>query len=165
VTSRSGTRARAFLVLALAIGLNAAGNLLLSEGMRGTEGVAKASGLSGLLDLVGGAFDNPLVLIGLGLLVGFFVLFLSLLSWADVSYVLPMVSSCFAVNSLLAFWLLGETVSPLRWVGIAVVTLGVGLVGATAPDGGRRLARAGEEGSTVKENAEPPDARLPEEAQ
>jgi len=55
------------------------------------------------------------------------------LSWADYSYVLPASSISTLVVALLAHFLLHETVRPLRWAGVALVCLGVFVVGHTQP--------------------------------
>ena len=56
------------------------------------------------------------------------VLWILALSRSDVSVVYPMVSIGFALNALLAWWLLGEAVTPLRMLGIGVIVVGVYLV-------------------------------------
>ncbi|TAN48749.1 MAG: 4-amino-4-deoxy-L-arabinose transferase [Betaproteobacteria bacterium] len=56
------------------------------------------------------------------------VLWILALSRSDVSVVYPMVSIGFALNALLAWWLLGEAVTPLRMLGIGVIIVGVYLV-------------------------------------
>jgi drug/metabolite transporter (DMT)-like permease len=116
----------------LAIVANGAGNLSLSYGMR-SVGPPRAWTASGLWDVVSTALSSAPVIAGALLLMVFFALFLSLLSWADLSYVLPMVSSCFAVSAILGHLVLGERLSLVRWAGIALVSVGVVLVGRTAP--------------------------------
>ena len=74
---------------------------------------------------------NPYVLAGVGLLVIFFVAHMIVLSWADLSYVLPMTSAGYILVTLLGWWWLGETVRPVRWFGTVVITVGVILVGRT----------------------------------
>jgi len=89
--------------------------------------------LPGLWAVVGAALSSAPVIAGGLLLLVFFALFLSLLSWADLSYVLPMISSCFVVSALLGHLALGEQISLVRWAGIALVSFGVLLVGRTGP--------------------------------
>jgi drug/metabolite transporter (DMT)-like permease len=50
------------------------------------------------------------------------------LSWADLTYVLPATSFGYVLLALVARFLLHEHVSPLRWLGIALITGGVGFV-------------------------------------
>jgi uncharacterized membrane protein len=56
------------------------------------------------------------------------VLWVMALSRTEVSVMYPMVSIGFALNALLAWWLLGEALSVQRIAGIAVIMLGVWLV-------------------------------------
>ena len=44
-----------------------------------------------------------------------------------------MISSCFVVSALLGYLVLGEQISPIRWTGVALVSIGVLLVGRTGP--------------------------------
>ena len=50
------------------------------------------------------------------------------LSWADLTYVLPATSLGYVLLALVAKFALHEQVSPMRWVGIALITGGVGFV-------------------------------------
>ena len=125
-------RFKTLVVLALAILANGAGNLSLSYGMKSVR-PPEAPMLPGLWAVVGAALSSAPVIAGGLLLLVFFALFLSLLSWADLSYVLPMISSCFVVSALLGHLALGEQISLVRWAGIALVSFGVLLVGRTGP--------------------------------
>ncbi len=77
------------------------------------------------------ALSNPFVLAGVGLLVIFFLAHMIVLSWADLSYVLPMTAVGYILVVLLGWWWLGETVKPVRWLGTVAITAGVILVGRT----------------------------------
>ncbi len=50
------------------------------------------------------------------------------LSWADLTYVLPATSLGYVLLALVAKFLLHEHISLLRWLGIALITGGVGFV-------------------------------------
>ena len=91
-------------------------------------GVVTASNWSHLLVAV----LNPWVLAGIGLLILFFGSYLTALSWADLTYVLPATAVGYVVLALLARFFLHEHVSLTRWMGIALITVGVGFV-ATGP--------------------------------
>ena len=125
---------RTLVVLSLAVLANGAGNLSLSHGMK-SVGPPVSWTPTGLWALLCAALSSPQVIAGGLLLLIFFALFLSLLSWADLSYVLPMISSCFVVSALLGHLVLGERISSGRWAGIALVSVGVLLVGRTGPAG------------------------------
>jgi drug/metabolite transporter (DMT)-like permease len=74
------------------------------------------------------AIFNPKVALGIALLIGFFACYLSALSFADLTYVLPATSVGYIGMALLARFLLNEHVSPLRWLGIVLIAAGVGFV-------------------------------------
>jgi drug/metabolite transporter (DMT)-like permease len=71
---------------------------------------------------------NPWVAFGILLLLAFFAAYMNALSWADLTYVLPATSLGYVLLALVAKFALHEQVSPLRWVGIALITGGVGFV-------------------------------------
>ena len=74
------------------------------------------------------ALRIPWVLAGIVLLLGFFASYLTALSWADLTFVLPATSLGYAVVALLSKFWLHEQISFARWIGIALITAGVGFV-------------------------------------
>ena len=71
---------------------------------------------------------EPRILAGTGCYALSLVLWVMALSRTEVSVMYPMVSLGFALNALLAWWLLGEALNAQRLIGIAVIMLGVWLV-------------------------------------
>ena len=119
------------VVLVLIAGLlGGAGHVLLAKGMKtiGDLTEAPASLVGGM---VGRTLSNPWVLVGVALQAGFFFMYLTLLSRADVSKILPMTAFDYIVVALLAQLLLAEPVTPARWSGIGLIVLGVFLVSRT----------------------------------
>ena len=119
------------LVLVLIAGLlGGAGHVMLAKGMKtiGDLTEAPASRVGGM---VGRVVTNPWVLVGVVLQAAFFFMYLTLLSRADVSQVLPMTAFDYIVVALLAQLLLAEVVTPARWTGIGFIVLGVFLVSRT----------------------------------
>ena len=119
------------LVLVLIAGLlGGAGHVMLAKGMKtiGDLTEAPASVVGGM---VGRAATNPWVLLGVTLQACFFFLYLTLLSRADVSKILPMTAFDYIVVAMLAQLLLAEPVTPARWTGIGFIVLGVFLVSRT----------------------------------
>ena len=118
-----------FLVL-VAVALGGTGHVLLSKGMRpvGDLTEAPAGRLGGM---VARAVSSPWLLVGVVLQASFFFLYLTLLSRADVSQVLPLTALDYVVVALLAQWVLGEGVSAARWAGIGFIAVGVFLVSRT----------------------------------
>jgi uncharacterized membrane protein len=66
-------------------------------------------------------------------LLGFLFSYMTVLSWADYSYVMPSGAFGYAAVTILAAVFLGETVSLRRWVGVVLICVGVLLVGQTRP--------------------------------
>jgi drug/metabolite transporter (DMT)-like permease len=58
---------------------------------------------------------------------------MALLSWADLSYVLPVTSVGYVIVALIGKVLLHETITGRRWAGIALIMAGVALVSGSAP--------------------------------
>jgi len=116
--------------LLIIIVANAVGNVLLSYGMHQVGSIASYSPLA-LVRSALRAAANPFVLAGVGFLIVFFVAHMIVLSWADLSYVLPMTSVGYILVTVLSWWWLGEQVPPLRWLGTVVIIAGVSLVGRT----------------------------------
>ena len=119
------------LVLVLIAGLlGGTGHVLLSKGMKTVGDLTEAP-----TSLVGGmvarAVSNPWLILGVVLQASFFFLYLTLLSRADVSKILPMTALDYIVVAGLASVVLAEPVTPARWTGIALIVAGVFLVSRT----------------------------------
>lgn len=114
---------RKYMVLAGVTVFAAAGDSLLSRGMQDIGNVS----LHHLTELIL-AILNPWVALGILFLLGFFATYMTALSWADLTYVLPASSLGYVLLALIAKFLLHEQVSTLRWVGIALISAGVGFV-------------------------------------
>jgi drug/metabolite transporter (DMT)-like permease len=111
---------RKYLILAAMILFNAFGDVSLDHGMN-QVGAIHAGRLTDAL----AAVFTPWVFAGILLLLCFFACYLSALSWADLSYVIPATALGYVLIALLSQWLLGETVTLTRWAGIALVGGGV----------------------------------------
>lgn len=104
------------------------GDSLLSYGMKQVGNISLQQPAHLLL-----AITNPWVAIGIVLLLGFFASYMTALSWADLTYVLPASSLGYVLLALIARAALHEQVSLTRWLGIALVSSGVGFV-TTGPE-------------------------------
>ncbi len=113
--------------------VNSMGNILLTLAMKrlapALEAHLAARDAAALLLTLA---TDATFLSGLALLIAFFLLFLTLLSKLDLSYVLPVTSLGYIVTALLGALLLGEQVSALRWLGIGAIAVGVYLVTRSA---------------------------------
>ena len=109
------------------------GNTLLAKGMKQIGAVSFAS-FSVVLRTLGEILTSGTIWMGIALMITFFVAYSLVLSWADYSYVQPASAMAYAVVAILGVLVLHESVSPLRWLGIAVICLGVVVVGRTHPN-------------------------------
>jgi uncharacterized membrane protein len=107
------------LLLFLVVISNTLGNTALSVGMKQTAGPL----LAGLL--------NPWVLCGIALLTFWTVTRMTLLSWADLSYVVPLTSIGYVLNACIGRFFLGEQIGWERWLGTFLITGGTFLVART----------------------------------
>ncbi len=106
------------------------GDVCLTKGMKSIGEVNTLNPIE-LLHIGVQVFTNPLIWLGLGMLMVFYFLYLAALSWADLSYVLPVSAFGYTLNAVLAKWLLDEQVSLTRWVGTLVICIGVAVVSRT----------------------------------
>ncbi len=112
-----------YLVLAIVAIAAPLGDTLLAIGMKRLGPVS--------LDHIGAlvhAVATPYVAVGILMLIVFFASYLSALSWADLTYVLPTTSIGNVIIALLSRFWLHEQLTPWRWAGIALITAGVGFV-------------------------------------
>lgn len=116
---------RKYLVLAGITVFSTVGDSLLARGMKQLGNVSLHN-LSGLLL----AILNPWVSAGIVLLIAFFSCYMSALSWADLTYVLPATSLGYVLVALIAHFSFHEVISPTRWLGISLIAAGVGFVAA-----------------------------------
>jgi drug/metabolite transporter (DMT)-like permease len=120
----SGTGA----LVAVAVSMNVVGNFFLSLGMHQVGEIITASPLPYLRALL-----NPWVAGGVILLAVWLISQLSLLSRADLSYVMPVTASAYILAAILGQVFLHEHISRVRWLGIAAIAAGVMVVGRTEP--------------------------------
>ncbi|HYG97935.1 MAG TPA: EamA family transporter [Terriglobales bacterium] len=114
---------RKYLVLAGVVLFASFGDVSLSRGMKSVGQIS----FSNFHELFS-ALLNPWVVGGICLLILFFVSYLTALSWADLTYVLPATAIGYVLMALMAKFFLHENVTLTRWLGIALITAGVGFV-------------------------------------
>jgi drug/metabolite transporter (DMT)-like permease len=129
--TRLRRKTRLFLILVILS--QPFGNLLLTMGM-------KHRVLASPWDYLSAIFSRY-VAMGIILLIVWLLSRMALLSWADLSYVLPLTAVGYIVTALIGRFLLHETVSTARWSGTLLIVAGTGLVGMTptrSPEGKHR---------------------------
>jgi drug/metabolite transporter (DMT)-like permease len=114
---------RKYFVLLGIAAFGAIGDTLLARGMK-DFGAVLPSQVGYLLTAV----LNPWVFVGIFFLLAFMSAYLTALSWADLTYVLPATAFGYVFIALIAKFFLHEHISPMRWLGILLISAGVGFV-------------------------------------
>jgi uncharacterized membrane protein len=117
-------RLNILLMLVVAVLALAAGETLLAKGMKS---VGAAS--SGWKDEIQKALLSPWIWAGVVLLIVHLLFYMAALGKADLSLVLPLTAASYPLTSLLAQVYLDEKVGLTRWLGTALITAGVAVVG------------------------------------
>ena len=124
---RSSLKVKTLLLLAVVIVLNSVGNLSLAYGMKHVEESVGIDPLAYLRVML-----NPAVACGIVLLIFWLLMRMTLLSWADLSYVLPLTSVGYVFAAVLGCLFLHEAVTISHWAGTFLIFAGTMLVGTTA---------------------------------
>lgn len=103
------------------------GDISLSRGMK-DFGAANPWDFLGLEKLIIYLLTNYWIWIGVSVLILSLLLYLAAVSRMDLSYVLPVHSSSYVLNALLAWLILEEQVSLLRWLAAILISIGVCIV-------------------------------------
>jgi transporter family protein len=106
---------------------NAAGDIYITRGMK-QVGEIERFGFAQALGIIGQFLTCRDFLLGIFFLALSFFSFLSILSWADMSFVVPATSLVYVVTLIGARFLLNEHVDGMRWAGTLMVCLGVALI-------------------------------------
>ena len=133
------------LFLALVIVSQPVGNLLLTMGM-------KHRPLVSTLDYLAAIF-SPYVSLGIMLLIVWLLSRIALLSWADLSYVLPLTAVGYIITAGMGRFILHEHVSVARWSGTLLIVAGTALVGMTDASTTAVAETAAEDQAEMEETA------------
>ena len=115
-----------YLVLLTIIVTASLGDTLLSRGMSQVGPVGLHH-----LPLLFHALLNFNIILGIVLLVGFFASYMTALSWADLTFVMPATAFGNVLIALLSRFWLHEHLSTSRWIGIFLLTAAVAFVADT----------------------------------
>jgi uncharacterized membrane protein len=108
------------------------GDLMLARGMKQIGHVQIS--VPGLQHALWMTIQNASIWIGICFLIGFTLCYMTAVSWADYSFVMPAGAFGYAIQTMLAIVVLHEVVSPKRWIGVSLICVGVLLVGQTKPN-------------------------------
>lgn len=118
------------LFIVLIVITNTIGNIFLGTGMQRMPDFQAMSVMSYTATLL----TNWYVVLGTVLLIIWMIAQLSMFTWADLTYVLPVTASAYILTALLSKYFLGERISIVRWIGIVIISFGVVLVSETPED-------------------------------
>ena len=130
-TETASLRAKTWICAAVVVLSNVFGNFFMKRGM--------PAQLVTPLDYIAALFQ-PSVTLGVLLLILWMLSRMALLSWADLSYVLPVTSVGYVLVALVGKFFLNEQISAQRWAGIVLIMAGVALVSGGALRTGKDAA-------------------------
>lgn len=131
-TDDAARRARVHAVILASLIAQALGNVYLTRGMKAV-GDVDISDAASILSAGRAIFTSGSIWLGIAGLGLFTLLYLVALSWADLSYVLAVSAVGYVVNAFVAWGMLGEQLSVVRWAGTILICAGVALVSPTPP--------------------------------
>jgi drug/metabolite transporter (DMT)-like permease len=118
---------REFLVLTLLVVSGTSGELCITHAMKGL-GEMHDFRPAALLQFVWRAVRVGWVWLGVSLMAVAFFSLLAMLSFENVSFVVPVTAISYAAGAVGATIFLRERINTQRWVGVAIVCLGVTIV-------------------------------------
>ena len=121
---------KTLVVLFIAICAQVLGDVCLTKGMKSVGEVNTLDPVA-LFHIGVQVFTNPFVWLGIATLTVFYLLYLVALSWADLSFVLPVTAFGYVLNAVLSWQLLGEHIPFTRWLGTTIIGVGVAIVSRT----------------------------------
>jgi uncharacterized membrane protein len=117
------------IAITIVVVSNSFGNLLLAIGTKDMPQFEFGS----LLSYLGAMLMDPWLVAGTVLMIVYMISQLSLFSWADLSYVVPITGSSYVITAVLSLLFLHENIAIARWTGIVLISFGVVLVSETPP--------------------------------
>jgi uncharacterized membrane protein len=123
---------KTYILVVLVVIFGPLGNVLVGKGVKNI-GALNSWQPSALFQFFWRAFTTGTMWLGIASLLTFFVAYIVVLSWADYSFVQPATSISYGIVAALSTILLHEVVKPAQWLGVAIICLGVFIVGSTSP--------------------------------
>jgi uncharacterized membrane protein len=119
---------KTWIITAVVVFAQAVGNFALSWGMKHQSEQLGIFPLAYVKTMF-----SPWVALGVALLIVWLLSRMLLMSWADLSFVLPVTSIGYALSAVMGRFFLSEEISWRRWLGIAFIIAGTALAGLTRP--------------------------------
>ncbi|MGB7848848.1 MAG: hypothetical protein WBL63_24765 [Candidatus Acidiferrum sp.] len=131
MTHEHRLRFKTLLMVLLMVACANLGDLMLKRGMLQIGAVQISA--PGIWHALLSTIHNGTIWLGILFLIGFTLCYMTAVSWADYSYVMPAGAFGYAVQTTLAVVILHEVVNAQRWFGVVLIVVGVLLVGQTHP--------------------------------
>jgi multidrug transporter EmrE-like cation transporter len=112
------------LLILLSISIAVCGQILLKIGIN-RIGIGDFNSMDTVRQLFTGVIKSPLVLTGLFLYFISAAIWIIVLSTVDLSFAYPFIGLTYVLVLILSKLILKEDVSPIRWIGTAIITIGV----------------------------------------
>jgi uncharacterized membrane protein len=116
----------AWLTILIIVLTDAAGDIFVTRGMKQVGAIYKVRSRE-ILRVIRRVFRTPVLGIGICCSAISFFAFLWLLSWADLSFVVPATALIHVFSTLGARFILHEKVTRARWAGSVLICIGVAL--------------------------------------
>jgi uncharacterized membrane protein len=131
MNSERRLRIKTLVMVLLMVVCGNLGDLMLKRGMLqiGAVEISPAGIWHALLSTI----HNGTIWLAILFLIGFTFCYMTAVSWADYSYVMPAGAFGYAIQTMLAVLILHEAVNTQRWIGVVLIVTGVLLVGQTHP--------------------------------
>jgi uncharacterized membrane protein len=131
MTHERSLRIKTLVMVLLMVVCANTGDLMLKRGMLQIGAVQTTP--AGIWHALLSTIHNGTIWLGILFLIGFTFCYMTAVSWADYSYVMPAGAFGYAIQTTLAVVVLHEAVNMQRWIGVALIVAGVLLVGQTHP--------------------------------
>ena len=131
---------RILIVTAIATLSGAVGQVFMRRGMQ-IVGPLEDYGVMNIVAYLWQAITQPYVIAGTILSGVFFFALLTALGWTDVTVAFPLTALEYVFAAFLAVVILKERVPALRWLGIALVVVGVLLISASGSDAQQQIIK------------------------
>lgn len=118
---------KTILALLFAMTATTLGDIFMARLLRPYEGTTIAT-LGQVYDIALSLLGSHTFWIAVGCFLTFFIIWLSVLSYEDLSFALPLTAITYIMNAFLAGPMLGEHISPTRWLGTLIIGIGVVVV-------------------------------------
>lgn len=122
---------KSLIVVSLVVVLKVLGEVSLKHGIGEIGEIHPFQQPLALLEIALRTLFNPWVDLAMTSLLSHTLLYMTSLSWLDLSFMMPMTASCYVLNAVFAWLLLDEQIPATRWLGTLTIMVGVMLVGVS----------------------------------